>query len=434
MAYGSSAFGSESYGGSSNVILVGTITFTLDAKLLMESILKTFTLDARIVFNRTGTTFILDAEIVERITTTFTLDASLQKEFTKTFTVDASLQKGLTKTFSLDSRLVFRREITSSITAVLQKTFKKTFTIGARVYVIVKWLSPWKCRKKLNIVGGSVIGTNIVIQFNVHKGSGTDSSSDVFCNNCIKDDFTDLRFTDSDGNRLIRYQIVSYVSGDVAVVNVEVPYIPTSPDSHDIYMYYNNSSASSIGVSLTYTTTKYLLKTINLNNTIPPGTGSSCVVFFDQVYNDSVPNFTEAWVAKMGLSTYDDVVTNGSSNGIGADDIWALKINEIQAFAVYIVSSVTCPLFPLTDVLGSIPPYISKNISDNLSNLIGEYVDFRVQFVNTIGLPCSGSSGAVYIFGISISDLISTWGIQENLNRIRNICRTHRVGLRIFNG
>jgi hypothetical protein len=56
-------------------------------------------------------------------------------------------------------------------------------------------------------------------------------------------DFSDLRFTKSDGVTLLDYWIESYTSGVSAVVWVEVNSIPAS--TADIYLYYGNPSATS---------------------------------------------------------------------------------------------------------------------------------------------------------------------------------------------
>jgi len=60
----------------------------------------------------------------------------------------------------------------------------------------------------------------------------------------MKSDFSDLRFTDSDGLTLIPYWVESYVSQVSAVVWVKVPSIPASSTT-TIYMYYGNPDASS---------------------------------------------------------------------------------------------------------------------------------------------------------------------------------------------
>lgn len=60
----------------------------------------------------------------------------------------------------------------------------------------------------------------------------------------MKNDFSDLRFTDSDKLTLIPYWVESYVQSDHAVVWVKVPLIPAS-SVKTIYMYYGNPQASS---------------------------------------------------------------------------------------------------------------------------------------------------------------------------------------------
>ena len=60
----------------------------------------------------------------------------------------------------------------------------------------------------------------------------------------MKSDFSDLRFTDSDGLTLIPYWVESYVSQVSAVVWVKVPSIPASSTT-TIYMYYGHLGASS---------------------------------------------------------------------------------------------------------------------------------------------------------------------------------------------
>ncbi len=59
----------------------------------------------------------------------------------------------------------------------------------------------------------------------------------------MKNDFSDLRFTDSDGLTLIPHWAESYTASVSAAVWVRVPNIPASSTT-TIYMYYENSSAS----------------------------------------------------------------------------------------------------------------------------------------------------------------------------------------------
>ncbi|MDD3007164.1 MAG: DUF2341 domain-containing protein [Candidatus Pacebacteria bacterium] len=59
----------------------------------------------------------------------------------------------------------------------------------------------------------------------------------------MNSDFSDLRFTNSDGTVLYDYYIEFKVDDDYAIIWVEVPSLPTSGAS--LFMYYGNSSATS---------------------------------------------------------------------------------------------------------------------------------------------------------------------------------------------
>ncbi len=80
-----------------------TKTFTADAKLSQDGVLKTFTADASLVKQNTKT-FTADANTVRL--KTFTADANLFKEsIPKTFTADAGILKVATKTFAVDAHV-----------------------------------------------------------------------------------------------------------------------------------------------------------------------------------------------------------------------------------------------------------------------------------------------------------------------------------------
>ncbi|MBT0159305.1 DUF2341 domain-containing protein [Candidatus Bathyarchaeota archaeon A05DMB-2] len=105
------------------------------------------------------------------------------------------------------------------------------------------WLTGWSYRKSHALNGASGAGTNYQIRLIVHKGSGTDSGADVYCNGHCRDDFGDVRFTDDDGATLLDYWMESYVSGDNAVFWVEVADDLNSNQS--IYVYYGKADATS---------------------------------------------------------------------------------------------------------------------------------------------------------------------------------------------
>ena len=106
--------------------------------------------------------------------------------------------------------------------------------------------SGWKYRKS-HAINGTTDGaqTNYQMQLTVQYGTGTDSTSTVYCSNHCNSDFSDLRFTSSDGTTLLDYWIESSTSSASALVWVEISSIPASPGGTTIYMYYGDSSASS---------------------------------------------------------------------------------------------------------------------------------------------------------------------------------------------
>lgn len=108
-------------------------------------------------------------------------------------------------------------------------------------------LSGWKYRKKQVITGlDTSILTNYQIHVTVHFGAGVDTSTDVYLNSLGNTDFSDLRFTRSNGTTLLDYWIYEKVDSDYAKVWVEVNSIPASPGSTTLYMYYGNSSAATL--------------------------------------------------------------------------------------------------------------------------------------------------------------------------------------------
>jgi len=106
------------------------------------------------------------------------------------------------------------------------------------------WLSGWG-RRKSHTIDGSTAGaqTNYQIRIVAYKGSGTDSGEEVYLGTNVRDDFGDVRFTRSDGITLLDYWIESYTLGTKAIFWVEVDSIPASPDSVDIYIYYDKPDA-----------------------------------------------------------------------------------------------------------------------------------------------------------------------------------------------
>jgi len=97
------------------------------------------------------------------------------------------------------------------------------------------WYNPsWTRRKPITV--NNTLNPNDLSGYQVRVSVQYDSD--------MNNDFSDLRFTDSDRVTLISYWMESYVPSDHAVVWVKVPSI-SAHSVKTIYMYYGNPSADS---------------------------------------------------------------------------------------------------------------------------------------------------------------------------------------------
>jgi len=131
-------------------------------------------------------------------------------------------------------------KVTHSFTSLKKYEFKITTTSATKLVYIATastkiWYNPsWIKRKAVTI--DNTLNPNDLTGYQVQVNVEYDS--DMIA------DFSDLRFTDSDGQTLIPYWVESYVPSDSAVVWVKVPAILAS-STKTIYMYYGNPSATS---------------------------------------------------------------------------------------------------------------------------------------------------------------------------------------------
>jgi hypothetical protein len=159
------------------------------------------------------------------------------------------------------------------------------------------WLTGWRWRKS-HVINGSTAGsvTDYQIRIVVKYGSGTDSGDTVYLNGRCKTDFSDIRFTDSDGTTLLSYWRESYTASDTAIFWVKVPSIPQNGTA-TIYIYYGNPSA-------TYT-----------------GSGSDTFIFFDDfnILDTTRWDIITFNNGSVSVSSSQLVLTvNNSSGGSGA--------------------------------------------------------------------------------------------------------------------
>jgi len=106
------------------------------------------------------------------------------------------------------------------------------------------WDSNWGYRKYHNITGstaGAVV--NYSVEIKVYNTTGTDNGNIVYIGDKAKEDFSDVRFTNDTNYELFYW--IEETGSDYAVFWVKVPDIPASPNNETIWIYYDNSEATS---------------------------------------------------------------------------------------------------------------------------------------------------------------------------------------------
>lgn len=113
------------------------------------------------------------------------------------------------------------------------------------------WLTGWGRRKSQVISQQAGIGTDHKVLFKIYKTTGTDGNETIGSNiarkiyvgsNC-RDDFGDIRFTQSDEETLEDYWMETYTSGTFALIWVEPSGNVTDGDV-TLYVYYDKADAT----------------------------------------------------------------------------------------------------------------------------------------------------------------------------------------------
>lgn len=119
-------------------------------------------------------------------------------------------------------------------------------------------LEGWINRKSKDIIGSTVdnLYNYQMLIIRLHKSSGIDDDNgtnntiqNIYLGNRTKDDFSDIRFTDSN-DILLSYFIKRIVYGVYADFVIKIPLILQSPEITKIYIYYNNPYATNISNGL----------------------------------------------------------------------------------------------------------------------------------------------------------------------------------------
>ena len=102
--------------------------------------------------------------------------------------------------------------------------------------------------KKEIIITGSTSGqiTSYPIKALIHYGNGTDTASDIYCNEKVNQNFSDLRFTSNDGLTEYDYWFQELNTGSNVTVWIEIDSISEGPANTTIYMYYGSGNPVSL--------------------------------------------------------------------------------------------------------------------------------------------------------------------------------------------
>lgn len=102
--------------------------------------------------------------------------------------------------------------------------------------------------KKEIIVTGSTSGqlTSYPIKALIHYGNGTDTTSAIYCNEKVNQNFSDLRFTSNDGLTEYDYWFQELNTGYNVTVWVEIDALASGPANTSIYMYYGSGNPTSL--------------------------------------------------------------------------------------------------------------------------------------------------------------------------------------------
>lgn len=145
-------------------------------------------------------------------------------------------------------------DVSAYVTPTFTIRFKDQITSGDRVqnswridYAVLTSVLPresplngWLYRRSFTVASSSLLNNGIV-KLTVYYGGGVDSGSQVYLNGKCKSDFSDVRFTDSDGVTMLPYWRETYVASDYAVFWVKLSNVQST--TTNLYIYYGNPNA-----------------------------------------------------------------------------------------------------------------------------------------------------------------------------------------------
>lgn len=106
------------------------------------------------------------------------------------------------------------------------------------------WLTGWTYSQSFTVAQKSGAGAGYAINLTIYATSGTSSGNILYLNSHAKADFSDLRFTASDGSTLLQYWM-QMSNSTTAIFWVKLT-DNLSSGSSTVYVYYGDSGASSV--------------------------------------------------------------------------------------------------------------------------------------------------------------------------------------------
>ncbi|MEM4584475.1 MAG: DUF2341 domain-containing protein [Ignisphaera sp.] len=171
----------------------------------------------------------------------------------------------------------------------IEKPYTYLSNIGQRS----NWLTGWRYRKAVDILGDALGPIdNYIVRIVVRYGGGTDSYDTMYCNGKCRTDFSDIRFTASDGVTTIPYCLGARVNGEYAVFYIRIQR-PGQGEKTRIYVYYGNNQASlenncravfGRDIAMLYSSDRYYDALILVNREWVSGGSFLC-----RVHDDSCP-------------------------------------------------------------------------------------------------------------------------------------------------
>ena len=229
----------------------------------------------------------------------------------------------------------------------------------------------WDYRKKVTLTetSGSTL-SNYSVHLNISFVSGHMNS-----------DFSDLRFTSSDGTTLLDYWIESYTASTSANIWIKVPTI-TASTTTNIYMYYGNSGAS---------TTSNIKTTFVIGDDFNDGSIDTSIWVQDSEANFLGGNASQTESGGLFYTQYGGIWSN--LNTIGDGHAWKARLKWQGTFrtGTYVGVGFGVP--------NSNNNYTGTYATRNLFVLADDNLTQKPMYNNTVkGTLAGASSGTFYDF------------------------------------